>query len=262
MANDTQIEVVEPIIDDEETIEDGDDEILVPAIEEEEEEKDEEEKETVDEVVEKVKEEVKPEPKPVEGETPREVALRKQITELREKIRDKDEVIKIADPVISNEEYEKLKGEYADEELEKFEKLFSVVGKKLGYVKTEDVNRDKGQDVLNKFLDTHTEYKVENDPSDERWKMFTTILNRDYNRNGKTPVELAKLFEKVNRDVAEELGESPKRVIAPRTADIQKIKSVSHAGGTKTQTEVVKKSNAPTDPTIRKMFKGFDDDDF
>ena len=132
----------------------------------------------------------------------------------------------------------------------------------MGYVKTEDVNRDKGQDVLNKFLDTHTEYKIENDPTDERWNMFTTILNRDYNRSGKTPAELAKLFEKVSRDVAEELGESPKRVIAPRSADTQKIRSVSHAGGTRTQTEVVKKSNAPTDPSVRKMFKGFEDDDF
>lgn len=261
-TNDT-IEDVEPIV---EEVEEGGDEILVPAIEEKEEETEEEteketEEEKINEVVEEEKEEAKLEPKPVEGETPRETALRKQIQELRGKIREKDAVIKIADPIISNEEYDKLKGEYDETDLARFEKLFNVVGKKMGYVKAEDVNRDKGQDVLNKFLDNHSEYKVENDPNDERWQEFTKILNRDYNRTGKTPAELAKLFEKVNRDVAEELGESPKRVIAPRTADIQKIKSVSHSGGTKTQ-EVVKKSNAPTDPTIRKMFKGFDDDDF
>lgn len=202
------------------------------------------------------------EPKPVEGETVREKALRKQVAELREQVRNKDEVIKIAQPLISDDEYNALKETYADEELERFEKLFDVIGKKKGYVKAEDVYKDKGQETLNDFLEKHPEYKPENDPEDHRWNAFFKILDKDYNRTGKTPAELQKLFEKVNRDVAEEFGESPKKTIAgsDRRAEIQKVKSVSHAGGTKT--EVVKKSNAPTDPNVRKMFKGFSDDDF
>ena len=254
----------------------GDDETVVPALEVKPTEKEVEElKTTPKDVVEVLDTEVNIEeeteetetpapiqPKPVEGETPREKALRNQIQELREKIRNKDEVIKIAQPLISNEEYDKLKETYADDELEKFEKLFDVIGRKKGYVKAEDVYKDKGQDTLNSFLDKHPEYKPENDKDDSRWNTFFKVLERDYNRVGKNPAELAKLFEKVNRDVLEEFGESPAKVIATsqRNAEIQKIRSVSHTGGTKI--EVAKKSNAPTDPNVRKMFKDFDDEDF
>lgn len=249
-----------------------DDEVIVPALEEKPTEEDIKElKTTPKDVVEVLDTEEETEetetpapkqPKPVEGETPREKALRIQIQELREKIRSKDQVIKIVEPLISNEEYEALKETYDDDELQKFEKLFDVIGKKKGYVKAEDVYKDKGQETLNTFLDKHPEYKPENDPEDGRWNTFYKILERDYNRVGKNPTELSKLFEKVNRDVLEELGESPTKTIASsqRNAEIQKIRSVSHTGGTKQ--EISKKSNAPTDPNIRKMFKDFDDEDF
>jgi hypothetical protein len=257
----------EIIVTPEEDIEEEDNDVVVAPLEEDSEEVIEkkepvlEEKE--DDITEILPEPEKKQPKPVEGETPREKALRLQIQELREKIRNKDEVIKIAQPLISNEEYESLKENYDDEELEKFEKLFDVIGKKKGYVKAEDVYKDKGQDVLNNFLEKHPEYSLEKDPKDERWNIFKKILDKDYNRVGKTPTELSKLFEKVNRDVLEELGETDKKVISSsqqRNAELQKIRSVSHTGGTKT--EAVKKSNTPIDPSIRKLFKGFEDDDF
>lgn len=246
----------------EETIEEeNDDDQIVAPLEEEDSEDIEKQKE---EVVEPEQEVVEPvsAPKPVEGETIREKALRQQIQELREKIRNKDEVIKIAQPVISNEEYELLKETYDNDELERFEKLFEVIGKKKGYVKVEDVYKDKGQETLNTFLDKHPEYKPENDEGDVRWNTFFKTLENDYNRVGKTPAQLAVIFEKVHRDVCEEFGESPKKTISEsrRNAEIQKVRSVSHSGGTKT--EVVKSSKVPTDPNVRKMFKDFDDDDF
>jgi hypothetical protein len=256
-----------------ETEEENEDETIVPPLEEKPTEEDIKELKTISKDVveaidteEETKETETPapiQPKPVDGETPREKALRMQIQELREKIRSKDEVIKIAQPLISNEEYEALKETYDDDELQKFEKLFDVIGKKKGYVKAEDVYKDKGQDTLNSFLNKHPEYKPENDPQDTRWNIFFKVLERDYNRVGKSPTELAKLFEKVNRDVLEELGETDKKVISSsnqRNAEIQKIKSISHTGGVKI--EISKKSNAPTDPNIRKMFKDFDDEDF
>lgn len=265
-------EVIETEIEVEEETEDGD-EVITPPIEvtpadieaqkkeavatteEDEEPKEEEEEEPVAPVV-------APAPKPVEGETPREKALRLEIQRLRQEKREKDGIFKTVAPApIHDEDYETLRGEYDPSEFEKLEKIFDVIGKKKGYVRAEDVYREKGQDTLNGFLDSHSEYKPENDPEDVHWKTFIKILDRDYNRNGKSPAELSKIFEKVNRDVKEELGESSKRTIAPqRTAEVQKVRSVSHAGGVKT--EVVKKSNAPTDPEVRKRFKGFDDDDF
>jgi hypothetical protein len=252
--------------------EENDDETIVPPLEEAPTESDVRElKTTPKDVVEVIDTEEETEvtetpapiqPKPVEGETSREKILRQQIEELRQKIRNKDQVIKMAEPLISNEEYEALKETYDDDELQKFEKLFDVIGRKKGYVKAEDVYKDKGQETLNGFLDKHPEYKPENDPNDMRWNTFYKVLERDYNRVGKSPSELAHLFEKVNRDVLEEFGESPTKTIATsqRNAELQKIRSVSHTGGTKT--EVAKKSNAPTDPNVRKMFKDFDDEDF
>lgn len=255
--------------------EENEDETIVPPLEEQPTERDIEElktappKEEVDdtetettEVVNETEESVPKQPKPVEGETPKEQALRIQIQKLREKIRDKDEVIKIAQPIISDEEYEALKDEYTPEELQKVEKLFDVIGKKKGYVKAEDIYTQSGNEVLEAFIEKHPEYKPENDLDDFRWNTFKNILTKDYNRVGKQPKELTKLFEKVNRDVLEEFGESPKKTISSSklNAEIQKVRSVSHTGGTKT--EISKKSNAPTDPNVRKMFKDFDDDDF
>ena len=260
-----------------ESEEENDDEVVVSPLEEStdtEEQKSETSEEEVKDITkntENVEEEKIPEntenvvlkqPKPVEGETPREKALRIQVEELREKIRGKDEIIKVSPIPISNEEYEKLREVYDDTELEKFEKLFDVIGRKKGYVKAEEIYTKDSSDVLEQFIEKHPEYKPENDPDDVRWNTFKRILTNDYNRAGKQPKELTKLFDKVNRDVLEEFGESTKVVIKPneRNAEILKVKSVSHTGGTKT--EIAKKSNAPTDPNVRKMFKDFGDEDF
>ncbi len=43
-------------------------------------------------------------------------------------------------------------------------------------------------------------------------------------------------------------------------AQRQKIKSVSHSGGTKSAPP--NKAKLDVDPSVRAMFKGFDDDDF
>jgi hypothetical protein len=269
-----ETEVITPEVDETEDTDDeiDTDKIIVPPLEEKPTEEDVEQLKSVtsEEKIEEENTEIEKideipalkQSKPVEGETPRERALRIQIQELREKVRAKDEIIKISPTPISNEEYEKLKEVYNDDELDKFEKLFDVIGRKKGYVKAEEIYTKDGNDVLEQFIEKHPEYKPENDPDDVRWNTFKRILTNDYNRAGKQPKELARLFDKVNRDVLEEFGESAKTIIKPneRNAEILKVKSVSHAGGTKT--EIAKKSNAPTDPTVRKMFKDFDDEDF
>lgn len=220
-----------------------------------------EEEETEEEVTEEPQ--APKQPKPVEGETPRETALRIKVSQLRQKIRDKDKVIEIADPVITDtKEYDELKELYTDDELKKVEKLFDVIGKKKGYVKSSEIYAQSGNEVLEDFIEKYPEYKPENDTEDVRWNTFKNILVRDYNRTGKSTKELNRIFEKVNRDVLDEFGESPKKAISQgeRKAQKQKIRSVSHSGGTKVK--VSKKSNAPTDPTIRAMFKDFKDEDF
>ena len=199
-------------------------------------------------------------PNPVEGETARERGLRIEIQKLREKVRSKDELIKITPPPMDNKEYEALKEIYSDDELQKVEKLFDVIGKKKGYVKADEMYAQSGNEVLESFITKHPEYKPENDPEDVRWNSFRNILVKDYNREGKNPKELVRIFDKVHADVQEMFGEAKNTIAPKRNAEVQKVRSVSHTGGTKT--EVVKKSNAPSDPKVRAMFKDFDDDDF
>src|SRR3990167_1309254 len=253
--------------------EEEEDDVVVPALEEEpseEEVKQASEKKSIPEKQEEVPEEepkgepeeipVPRQPNPVEGETARERGLRIEIQKLREKVRSKEELIKITPPPMDNKEYEALKKMYSDEELQEVEKLFDVIGKKKGYVKADEMYAQSGNEVLESFILKHPEYKPENDPEDVRWNSFRNILVKDYNREGKNPKELVRIFDKVHKDVQEMFGEAKNTIAPKRNAEVQKVRSVSHTGGTKT--EVVKKSNAPTDPKVRAMFKDFDDDDF
>ena len=253
--------------------EEEEDDVVVPALEEEpseEEVKEASEKKSIPEKQEEVPEEepkgepeeipVPRQPNPVEGETARERGLRIEIQKLREKVRSKDELIKITPPPMDNKEYEALKEIYSDDELQKVEKLFDVIGKKKGYVKADEMYAQSGNEVLESFITKHPEYKPENDPEDVRWNSFRNILVKDYNREGKNPKELVRIFDKVHADVQEMFGEAKNTIAPKRNAEVQKVRSVSHTGGTKT--EVVKKSNAPSDPKVRAMFKDFDDEDF
>jgi len=268
-------DIDEPVIPEPEEPEEDEDALVVPALEEEPSEEEvkkaseiksiPENKEAVPEVPETVvpetpEIEVPKQPNPVEGETSRERALRIKINELREDARKKDELIKITPPPMDNKEYDALKEIYSDEELQKVEKLFDVIGKKKGYVKADEMYAQSGNEVLEQFIEKHQEYKPENDPEDVRWNSFRNILVKDYNREGKNPKELVRIFDKVHADVQEMFGEAKNTIAPKRNAEVQKVRSVSHTGGTKT--EVVKKSNAPTDPKVRAMFKDFDDEDF
>src|SRR3990167_8146537 len=228
----------------EEPEEEEEDDVVVPPLEEEpseEEVKQASEKKSIpEEKQEEVPEEepkgepeetpVPRQPNPVEGETARERGLRIEIQKLREKVRSKDELIKITPPPMDNKEYEALKEIYS------------------------------GNELLESFITKHPEYKPENDPEDVRWNSFRNILVKDYNREGKNPKELVRIFDKVYADVQEMFGEAKNTIAPKRNAEVQKVRSVSHTGGTKT--EVSKKSNATTDPKVRAMFKDFDDEDF
>ena len=252
--------------------EEDEDTLVVPPLEEEPSEKEVEEASKIKSIPEgEVPEAETPEPEtletpvlkqpnPVEGETSRERGLRIEIQKLREKVRNKEELIKITPPPMDNKEYDALKEIYSDDELQKVEKLFDVIGKKKGYVKESDIYTKEGQTTWEGFEKQHPEYKPENDPEDVRWNAFKTIIDRDYKREGKSPQELARIFQKVHADVQELFGEIKTTIAPKRNAELQKVRSVSHTGGT--QTEVSKKSNAPTDPKIRAMFKDFDDEDF
>src|SRR3990167_7748741 len=152
--------------------EEGDDTQVIPALEEEPSEREIEELKSraksspaPEEPLEELPEEplALKQPKPVEGETSRELGLRKQIEILREKIRGKEELIKSTPTSITNEEYEQLKEVYSEEEIKQLEVVFDVIGKKKGYVKADELYTQSGNETLDSFIDTHPEYKSAND---------------------------------------------------------------------------------------------------
>lgn len=212
----------------------------------------------------KAKEPEPSQPKPVEGETARERAYRKEIEHLREERR-KDRNQKIVSSIPpqqakEDEEYTKLKETYNEQELSNLEKLVDVVARKKGYVRQEQSYQQMANSTLEDFTSEHTEYLQQNDPDDARWGMFQRILASDYNLANKTQKQLKVIFLKVHRDVKAELGEEkPKSDPGKVEAQRQKIQSVSHSGGTKVESTP---KTASIDPSVRGLFKGFDDSDF
>lgn len=205
----------------------------------------------------------KKEPAPVEGETPREKALRIKVTELRSDLRKKhiqDLTGNGPTPTGDDRSQELRDIGYSDEEISNMEKAIDVIAQKKGYVKAEQSYQTTVNNVVETFIDANPEYKPENDLEDVRWEKFKGILESGvYSLSGKTPKQLNDILKRVHRDVTDELGEATTKVDVKRqAAQMQKIKSVNHSGGTK-PTIVKKVSNI--DPNVREMFKGFDDED-
>lgn len=205
-------------------------------------------------------------PAPVPGETPKEKALRLEITRLRGKLRENgiQQILVPGDgapqPKAVTDRLTKLRETYSDEEIAAMEEAVDTIAESKGYVKQADNYQQTVNTIVEGFIKENPEYKPENDPEDVRWNRFQEILaDGTYNIQGKTPEQLQRIFKKVHEDVVEELG-APTAEVTTRqaTAQRQKIRSVSHAGGSKAP--VVRKESS-VDPSVRQMFKGFDDSD-
>jgi len=202
--------------------------------------------------------------KEVAGETPREKALRLEVTRLRKKGREKEEKDLLATEKTSEpDSYEELKElGYDEDQINTLDKAFDIIGKKKGFVRKDQSYATMANDTLAEFVEEHPEYSAENDKDDVYWGRFKTILKDDYKLANKTSKQLKSIFNRVDREIKEELGENvvDKKV----TAQKQKIKSAS--AGTSTS-----KSDKPVNKVVQNnkvvsnhpglIFKGFDDDE-
>ncbi len=205
--------------------------------------------------------------KPVDGETVREKALRLEITRLKQERRmaAQERIAGMAKPPsqeVVDERFEKLKGTYSDDEIRNMEEAIDVIASRRGYVKKADSYQESVNLVLEAFIDSHKEYKPENDKDDLRWNRFQEVLMADYNLQNKTPKQIANILFKVHRDLAmEDYGDvkAPERV-NKLNAQQQKIRSVSHAGGNSAP-QSKSGNKLSMDESTRKMFKDFSDED-
>lgn len=203
-------------------------------------------------------------PAPVPGETPKEKALRLEVQRVKGLLRQKgiqDLLTPGADqPPAVSERLAKLRETYTDEEITAMEEAVDAIAESRGYVKKSHNYQETVNTVVKGFITANPQYAPENDPEDVRWNRFQEILaDGIYNIQGKTPEQLEAIFKKVDADVSEELG-APAIVDKSRkqAAERQKIRSVSHAGGTRTPAAP---KEATIDPNVRSMFKDFDDED-
>ena len=225
----------------------------------EDEEDEEEEEEPSDEPAEPSTAEIKE----VAGETPREKALRLEVTRLRRKARESSSKDMFQGDKPDSQESEKALKElgYDDEQIKTLDKAFDIIGERKGFIRKDQSYQAMANETLSSFIEEHPEYAAENDKEDIYWGRFNSILKSDYKLAGKTQKQLKTIFEKVDRDVKEELGE--KSISKGKIeAQQQKIKSVSTGASTsksKTEAKPEKKTVSGSHPGLR--FSGFDDDE-
>lgn len=167
---------------------------------------------------------VKPEPKPVEGETPREKALRLEASRLKGLLREqrRDELF-VKQPTL-NPIDEELKN-YDPEELKRFE----TVATKLGFARKDEIIYQTTQDRLNtefeSFIEAHPEYAPENDKDGLLWNQFRAEFAL-YN----PPKEVKTLKKVLNKVHNEIYGVQPAKNLNKINASQEKIKVASHTG--------------------------------
>ncbi len=172
----------------------------------------------------------------VPGETPRERALRLEVTRLKglgreEHKKDMGFGKRPAAPAAAPKENEVLK-KYNPTEIAALREVLPALAEEMGYVRKDDLTmssyKEKADDVLNEFLDAHPEYLPENDKDNVLWNRFTEELKMFV--TPQNPKEYKKLFDRVHRDI---LGIEIKGSLPKVKAGQEKIKVASHAGSSR-----------------------------
>jgi len=201
----------------------------------------------------------------IEGETPRERALRLEVTRLRKagrqdranEILGSQETTAADKPEISPER-KKVLEKYNPEEISALRETIDVLAEEMGFVRKDQLTTttyvDRANDELNAFLDKHPEYLPENDKDGTLW----TAFKNEYGlyKQPSNPKDFTKIFERVHRDV---FGIKPARDLSKTAAAGEKVKVASHA--TNAPAPAVRQRTAAPQGLRTDMLKGFSDEE-
>lgn len=174
---------------------------------------------------------------PVEGETPAERGLRKQVEELRGKLRKErtDEIVKDVTTVSAartkelSEEDKAVIGKFKPNEIAALREVIPVLAKEAGYIREDQLAgqsyAEKAQDQLNAFLDKHPEYLPENDKEGTLWGSFKSEY--ELYKQPTNPRDFSKIFERIHKDV---FGIKPAGALPKVNAQREKASVASHTG--------------------------------
>lgn len=219
----------------------------------------------------KSKEDISPEggtPAEVEGETPREKALRLEIERLRT-VNRKERAAELlgdtkppttAKKELSPEKQEVLK-RYNPSEIEALREVLPALAEELGYVRTDQLSanqyNDKAQEELDSFLEHHPEYLPENDKDNVLWPRFKQEFG--IYAQPANPKDYKKIFNKVHNEI---FGIRPVGDKGAITAAQRKIQVASHAGASGPARSTAPSSRKPNTTGLRlDMLRGFSEED-
>lgn len=204
----------------------------------------------------------------VPGETPRERAMRIELTKQRRenrKLRGDDLGLGRKAPASSakkelDPEKAAVLGKYKPEDIQALKEVLPVLAEEMGYVRQEDINgnsyAEKAQESLDSFLDKHPEYTPEKDPDGTLWNAFKAEYA--LYKQPANPKEFTKIFERVHRDV---FGIRPKGDLKTVNAGKEKVKVASHAGAGSTPPAPRSQRTVAPQGLRMDMLKGFSDEE-
>jgi X-linked retinitis pigmentosa GTPase regulator len=209
-------------------------------------------------IVEQSEEEIKKLP----DETPREYALRQEVTRLKRKNREqrKSELLGEIKPVKTSqsdeltEEDKELLSQYDQSELTTFEKVLSAMAKKQGWVKKDEFQattfKERAEDVLDSFLQEHPEYAPENDKDNVLWGRFREEFS--LYKEPSSPKDLKRILNKIHKEI---YGIQSEDELKKVNAQKEKIKVASHSGDSSKRGQSSSKESK-IDPSLKPYMKG------
>lgn len=191
-------------------------------------------------------------------ETPREFALRIQVTNLRSKLRGERkqeffEVKPVQNQTVKNEEFLK---KYKPEDIAAFNEL----AKNLGYVQQGEIAQstfeEKSAVEFDKFIEKHPEYAADNDPENVLWDR----LKEEFAlyAQPKNPKDYGKILERAHQAV---FNIQPISKLKNNSAAKEKIKVASHSSASRSTEGLVTRKSVGTQGLRTDMLKGFSDDE-
>lgn len=193
--------------------------------------------------------------KPVDGETPRERALRLEVQRVKEinrglrgkKLLGDVQPLTAQQSVELSPEDKKALEVFDPEQVSNMEKLLPVLAKKLGFVKKDELHagtyQSTSQDVLDTWLKDHPDYLPENDKGDvlfNRLKAEISLYQKPAN-----PKDWNKILNRAHNEIMG-IKLQPKESVAQVQAKQEKLKVASVGAVSATTSRISDKRKAPT----------------
>lgn len=197
----------------------------------------------------------------LEGETPREFALRMEVTNLRTKLRGERGAELLgtssAAPVIPQTDANKeILAKYKPEEI----KALGEVAQALGFIRADQLSsqtyEEKGQAQLDAFLDKHPEYSLEKDKDGKLWDAFKKEFA--IYKQPADPRDFTRIFNKVHNAV---FGIQPKSAGGKQAAANEKVTVASRGSAPAPSTSAPAPRTAAPAGIRKDMLKGFSEDE-